>query len=109
MVAYADLDPTDKAVLQNGVNLMRAGAGEMAKVWNHWKAIADDTNLIAIFNSVDNTETIPNTSGLPGADDMLKSEIATLFLLLDGIRSTNDDASFRAQATKAAGINATLA
>jgi hypothetical protein len=108
MATYASLSPQDKAVVQNTVNLIRAGAGEFAKVYNHLKAIADDTNATALVLSVDAGDTIPNTSGLAGADDMTRAELATLYTLLDTIRSTNDTASFRAQASKAAGINALL-
>lgn len=108
MVAYADLSESDKAVVQNTVQLVRAGAGEIAKVFNHLKAIADDTNAVNLVLSVDVGETIPNESGLAGADDMTRQEITDLFQLLDSIRTTNDDASFRSKASKAAGINALL-
>lgn len=108
MATYDSLSDQDKAVVQNTVNLIRAGAGEFAKVFNHLKAIADDTNAVALVQSIDSTETIPNTSGLAGADDLTQAEAVALYTDLNGIRSANDDASFRSAASKAAGINALL-
>ena len=108
MATYNSLSNSDKAVVQNTVNLIRAGAGEFAKVYNHLKAIADDTNATALVISVDAGDTIPNTSGLAGADDMTRTELVALFNTLDTIRVANDDAAFRASASKAAGINALL-
>ncbi len=108
MATYDSLSAADKAVVQNTVNLIRAGSGEMAKVFNHLKAIADDTNAVALVTSVDAGDTIPNESGLAGADDMTRAEMVALYTILDGVRIATDDASFRAQASKAAGINALL-
>ena len=108
MATYDSLSPADKAVVDNTVNLIRAGSGEMAKVFNHLKAIADDTNAVALVTSIDAADTIPNTSGLAGADDMTRAEMVALYNILDGVRVATDDASFRAQASKAAGINALL-
>lgn len=108
MATYNSLSDSDKAVVQNTVNLIRAGSGEIAKVFNHLKAIDDDPNAIALVTSVDASDTIPNTSGLAGADDLTRAEIVALYTILDGVRITTDDATFRAQASKAAGINALL-
>ena len=108
MVAYADLSASDKAVVDNTVNLIRAGAGEIVRVYNHLIAIANDTNAVALVTSIDPGEVIPNTSGLAGADDMTRSEVVSLFSGMDAIRQANDDATFRAAASKAAGINALL-
>ncbi|HEX9768430.1 MAG TPA: hypothetical protein VGA50_04565 [Kiloniellales bacterium] len=108
MATYDSLSASDKAVVQNTVNLVRAGAGEIAKVFNHLKAIADDSNAVNLVLSIDIGQTIPNTSGLAGADDLTRTEVVDLFNLINGIRTTNDNASFRAAASKAAGINALL-
>ena len=108
MPDYSALSAADKAVVQNTVQLIRAGAGEMAKVFNHFQAIADDTNATALVVSITAGDTIPNESGLAGSDDMTRTEMVSIYNLIDGIRTANDDASFRAQASKAAGINALL-
>ena len=108
MATYASLSTEDQAIVQNTVNLIRAGSGEMARVFNHLKAVADDTNAVNLVLSIDAGDTIPNTSGLAGADDMTRTEMVTLYNLLDAIRATEDTAGFRAQASKAAGINALL-
>lgn len=107
-MTFADLSATDQAVVQNTVNLIRAGAGETARLFNHLRAIAEDTNAVALVTSIDPAETIPNTSGLAGADDLTRAEVVALYMILDGIRTATDGASFRAQASKAAGINALL-
>lgn len=108
MAAYDSLSPSDKAVVQNAVNLIRAGAGELARIFNHINAIASDTNATGLVMSIDVGDVIPNTSGLAGADDMTRTELVTLYNLLNTVRTTNDNASFRAQASKAAGINSLL-
>lgn len=108
MATYQSLSAQDKAVVDNTVNLVRAGVGEMGKVFNHVRAIAADSNAVALVASIDAGDTIPNTSGLAGADDLTRAEVVALFTILDGVRQLNDTASFRAQASKAAGINALL-
>lgn len=108
MATYASLSDADKAVVQNTVNLIRAGAGELARIFNHVTAIANDTNAVALVTSVDAGDTIPNTSGLAGADDMTRTELVAVYNVLNNARTSIDTAGFRAQASKAAGINALL-
>lgn len=108
MATYASLSDSDKAVVQNVANLIRAGAGEMARIFNHVKAIADDSNAVALVTSVDAGDTIPNSSGLAGADDLTRTELVAIYNILNNARTSIDTASFRAQASKAAGINALL-
>lgn len=108
MATYASLSEQDKAVVQNTVNLIRAGAGEICKVFNHLKAIADDSNATGLVTSIDVGETIPNTCGLAGSDDLTRTEVVNLYNLLNGIRTTNDTTTNRAAMSKAAGINALL-
>ena len=108
MATYAELSDSDKAVVQNVANLIRAGAGELGQIFNHIKAIADDTNATGLVTSIDAGETIPNTSGLAGADDLTRTELVALYNLLNGIRTTHDTAANRAAMSKGAGINALL-
>ncbi len=108
MATYDSLSPADKAVVQNTANLIRAGCGELGLIFNHIKAIAEDTNAVALVTSVDAGEAIPNTSGLAGADDLTRAELVTVYTLLNGIRTTNDTPANRADLSKAAGINALL-
>lgn len=108
MALYSELTPQDQAVVQNTVNLVRASVGEMARIWNKIKGIADDTNAIALVSSVDAGDTIPNTSSLAGADDMTRTEVVAMYNLLNGIRTTHDTAPNRAAMSKAAGINAMI-
>jgi hypothetical protein len=88
--------------------MVRASAGERARAWNRQKSIADDTNAIALLTSIDAGDTVPNTSGLAGADDMTRSELVAVWNLLELDRTANDDATNRAAMSKAAGINAMI-
>lgn len=108
MATYDSFSAPDKAVIQNTVNLLRASVGEVFRAFNRIKAIADDTNAVGLVSSIDANEVIPNTSGLAGADDMTRTEVAALYTLLTGIRTTNDTSQNRAAASKASGINALL-
>ena len=108
MATYAALSEPDKAVVQNTVNLVRSAAGSVAKTWNQMKAIADDANAVALITSIDAGDTIPNTSGLSGADELTRNEVVALYTLLNLIHTTNDTTNNRAAMSKAAGINAML-
>lgn len=108
MATYNSLSDSDKAVVQNTVNLIRSASGERARAWNRQKAIADDSNAVALLTSLDAGETIPNTSGLAGADDMTRAEFVSLWNILESDRTTNDNATNRAKIAKACGINNTL-
>ena len=108
MATYDSLSASDKAVVDNTVNLIRAVAGEMGGIWNHLRAIADDSNAVGLILSVDAACTIPNASGLAGADDMTRAEIEAIYSALAGIQSTHDTSANRAAMSKAAGINALL-
>lgn len=108
MATYAELSPEDRAIVDNTVNLIRASAGERARAWNRQKAIADDANAVALVVSIDAGGTIPNTSGLAGADDMTRSELVAVWNTLEEDRTANDDATNRAAFAKAAGINAMI-
>ena len=108
MALYSSLSSEDQAVVQNTVNLIRAGAGEIAKVFNHLNAIAADTNATALVSSIDAGETSPLTAGLAGADGMTRAEIVSLYQTLIAMRDTYDTPTNRAVWSKAAGINALL-
>lgn len=108
MATYASLSAEDKAVVDNISTILRGCAGEMARIWNKIKAIADDSNAVNLMQSVDAGDTIPNKSGLAGADDMTRTELQAVYTLLNGIRTANDTTPNRNSMSKAAGINAML-
>lgn len=108
MATYDSLSNSDKAVVQNTVNLIRAASGERARAWNRQRGIADDANAIAIITSIDAGDTIPNTSGLAGADDLTRAEVVALWNLLELDRTANDTTANRNKIAKACGINSTL-
>jgi hypothetical protein len=108
MALYSELPTADKAIVNNAANLIRAGCGELARIFNHVKAIADDANAVALVTSIDAGDTIPNASGLAGADDLTRTELVAAYTLLNTIRTTYDTSQNRAAMSKAAGINAML-
>jgi len=108
MATYEELSAADKAVVDNTVNLIRAASGERARAWNRQRAIASDTNAVALVVSIDAGATIPNTSGLAGADDLTRAELVAAWNTLELDRTANDTPANRASFAKACGINATL-
>jgi hypothetical protein len=109
MGLYANLNTSDKAIVDNTTNLIRSSCGELCRIFNRIKAIADDTNATGLVTALDVTEVIPNTSALSGADDLTQAEV---FNLLNNIRvastAANDTAANRAKMSKACGINASI-
>jgi len=108
MATYAELSTDDQKVVDNTVNLIRSSAGEIARLFNHLVAIANDTNAVNLVLSIDANETIPNTSGLAGSDTLTRSEVVAIYNALNAIRTANDTAPNRAAWSKASGINAML-
>lgn len=108
MPVYADLNAEDKKIVDNTVNLIRSSAGEIARMFNHLVAIANDTNATSLVTSLDAGAVIPNTSGLAGSDELTRAEVVAIYNALNSIRTTNDTAPNRAAWSKAAGINAML-
>ena len=104
MATYDSLSVSDKAVVQSTVQLIRAASGSVGRIFNSLKAIEDDSNAIALILSIDPTDTIPNESGLAGADDMTRSEIASVYNDFMVMKTTHDTVSNRAAWSKAAGV-----
>ena len=103
MGLYADLTAEDKAVVQSTTQLIRSVSGSTGRAFNALKAIADDTNAINLILSVDADETIPNQSGLAGADDLTRTELAAIWTELSAMKTTHDTPANRAAWSKAAG------
>lgn len=108
MATYASLNTQDKKIVDNAVNLIRGSCGEMARIWNRIKSIADDSNATGLITSLDAGEVIPQSSDLAGADELTRTEVVSLYNLLNGIRTTNDTTPNRNAMSKAAGINAMI-
>jgi NADH:ubiquinone oxidoreductase subunit D len=108
MPTYANLTAADRAIVDNATNTIRSACGEMARIFNHVKAIADDTNATGLVTSLDAGQVVPQTSGLAGAATLTREEVIALYNLLAGIRTTNDTPANRAAMSKAAGVNAML-
>lgn len=104
MATYDNLSDSDKAVVQSTVQLIRAICGATGRNFNALAAIADDTNAIDLITSITPaSETIPNESGLAGADDLTRAELVAIWQDLSTMRTTHDVAANRAAWSKAAG------
>jgi hypothetical protein len=102
---YSELAPVDQAIVDNLSREIRTAIANKAKGWNLTKAIADDSNAIALVMSIDGAAVIPNKTGMAGADDLTRTELVALYTLLNTDRTNNDTAPNRAAMSKAAGIN----
>lgn len=106
MALYSELSPVDQAIVDNISVKIREAIGAKAKGWNLVKAIADDTNAIALVTSIDANAVIPNKTALAGSDDLTRAELVAMYALLNNDRVANDTTANRNAMSKAAGINA---
>lgn len=111
MATYAEKTDAEKARIDYFSNTMRALNGEFAKSIQKVQALKDyfdATGLGTILGSIDNSEMIPNKTGLGGAEDITKAETMILAGNLATILTTYDTQELRLIRVKAAGINASL-
>lgn len=104
MATYDSLSDGDKAVVQSTIQLIRSMAGSFGRSFNARTAIAADTNAIAIITSIDAGDTIPNESGLAGADDVTRAELVAAWTEFNAMATSHDTASNRAAWSKLAGV-----
>lgn len=90
-MAYADLTTEQKASLNSWMGLFRASCGEIARVNNHLDAVNVDYNgaVGTILGLLENTDVIPNASGLDGAEPMTKAQVITCVSYMQGILGYN--------------------
>lgn len=98
-MAYADLSPAEKLEVSEWLRNYRAAMADVVRGLNTQFALklAYDNSLATIWAKIDNTDLIPDDSGLAGADHtMLKSEFTPKLLwtsnLLAGVYSDNGGA-----------------
>lgn len=93
-MAYADLTTEQKASLDSWMLLFRATCGELARVNNHGDAVNIEYNGSAgeVLALLQDTDAIPNTSGLAGAESMTKAQIVTVVSYLQGVLAYNTSA-----------------
>ncbi len=118
MAAWADLTPEQQSQVQNLVNPVRSFVAELARVATHGIAASADWNggTSTIVNSLDADAVIPSTSGLAGAQGLVKADVINMVgYLIDLSNPANNTsgggyntAFHRALFVKAAGINASL-
>lgn len=93
-MAYADLTTEQKASLDAWMTLFRASAGELARVNNHLDAV--NTEYLGSAGEVlallQDTDVIPNASGLTGAEPMTKAQVVTVVSYVQGALGYNTSA-----------------
>lgn len=81
MATYNDLTQEQKDAVQALNRLARACAGEIARLSNHCRAVANDYsgNVETMLNSITNAnDLIPDSSGLAGAIQLSRGDLQTL-------------------------------
>ena len=112
MGLYVDLAPEEKAITKETTNQLRALIGQMISVAIQAEAIqiAVDApgGLREIVTGLDNTEMVPNESGLAGAHSLTRAEMNAAVSLLDLYVTTIDTPAHRTLAAQARGVLAGL-
>lgn len=96
MGVYADLTDEQKATVQALANMARTTAGEIARLCNHCRAIANgySGNVETMLGTISSgSEVIPNTTGLAGAQGLTKSELINLIGYMIVLSDPTDNAS----------------
>lgn len=110
---YEDLTTEQKAAVQALSNFVRAASGELARLANHGRAVANlyAGNVETILALLDNPDVIPNATGFSGAQPLTKEELVNLVGYLMVLSDTGDNVTgsynsnfHRGLFAKAAGI-----
>jgi len=112
MGLYADLTAEQKGIVRESTNQLRALMGTLAQVivqaTTIQHAIDAADGLREIVTDLDNTETVPNESGLAGAHSLTRAEMAAIVALLDLYVTTFDTPANRQLMAQARGVLAGL-
>lgn len=94
-MAYSSLSPEDKAAVQDLALFVRAVAGELARIGNHGRSASAKYvgNIETILGALQDSDLIPNESGLAGAQSITKAEFVNLVGYLITISATADNAT----------------
>ena len=112
MATYQSLTDEQKAILAAWERNARGWTNSLARLLIEAKqliAAADATGGPRdIVTSLDPGEVVPNSSGLAGAHDLTKQELAEVVALLDEVIANNDNDPDRQLMAQAAGPTAGL-
>jgi hypothetical protein len=94
-MAYADLTPEQKDAVQALCVVARPLAGELGRLLEKFQAVVAYYvgNVETILGELENDDSIPNTTGLTGAQALTKAELANLVGYLIVASATADGAS----------------
>lgn len=109
MATYNDLTIEQRGILDDFINNQRAFAGQTQRTMNLCASILDAfaAQVSDLLDTItDPNEVIPNKSGLAGAGDLTKAEIAANIVSMQQALAAFNTDSQRQARVKFAGINA---
>lgn len=79
-MAYADLTTEQKESVQAMCQLVRPLSGELGRLLEKFQAVASyyTGNVETILTELQSSDAIPNTTGLSGAQELTKEQLANL-------------------------------
>jgi len=106
-MAYADLTTEQKQIIDDFMLLMRPWCGELARVHNHGAAMYTQywATVSAVMGELENTDVIPNKTGLAGASGITKAQIGSILVWQEAIATINSEANRQLMAAAAGGGN----
>ena len=112
MATYAELTAEQKSILAAWERNLRGWTNTAARLLAEARALqaaADASNGPRdIVTSLDAAEEIPNSSGIAGAHDLTRAEMAAIFTILDNYITAHDTDAVRRNFAKASGPTAGL-
>ena len=104
-MAYADLTNEQQRSIDDFLALLRPWCGEQARTNNHGDAVNTqyNANVSAILSLLDDTDEIPNKSGLAGATVLTKSEVISIVSHIQGVLTNYNTSGHRQLWVKACG------
>jgi hypothetical protein len=103
MATWASLTPEQQAVVSNWQNLQRGWANLQAKANDLGQQVDTAYNAQVSPLSLGNTEVIPNTSGLAGAQSLVYGDAVSIEAHIQAIATTYNDTNHRQLWAKACG------
>jgi hypothetical protein len=103
-MAYASLTAEQKGILNEYVRLLRALAGEQARVNNHAQALNEDyAQVQTILGLLQSGDVISDGSGLAGSASLTAAEVTSLTATFQGLLAAYNQLGQRQLWAKAAG------
>lgn len=107
---YAALTPAQQTLVQSFMDSFRPIMGEFARNLSKQTTLIDvyASGVSALIDGLDASEPIQTTTGLSGAQTLLREDVQTFMQVLGVLTATYDTAPTRSTFVKIAGINAQM-